>query len=612
MPSAVSAESRPAPTVLTIHWGSADYPANLVTDAGIRQTFIRSDRPIEYFAEYLESDAVTNIDASLALRDYIRRKYKNRRIDVVIATAGQALRFVLDYRRDLFPDARIVFSALTAPDDAVRRAGGITGVVYGMPHAETLKIALMLHPSTQRVFVVARSKDKVRTNAVRSALNQYSRRVELTYLDENTVPGLLAAVKALPARSVILYIWHWQSDPGSIVYEDEIARLVTNVSPVPVYGTSDFYVGSGIVGGVLRSTRDTGRRLAEMVIQILDGTRAEDIPIENARLVPTFDWRQIQRWAVDPSRLPAGSVIRFRVPTAWESYRSYVVATVAVIGAQLLLIAGLLTQRRKRRRAEQTIRTRETTLRLSYERIRQLTGRLLKAQETARAAIARELHDDVCQQLVGVSMSVSTLKVSCGHMPNAETQHALSELEDRALGMIDGVRRLSHDLHPASLRLVGLVAALQTHCVEVEQRHDVQVSFAATGDLTDIDPDVALSLFRIAQEALRNGVVHGDARRLAVSLARARSGEHVDLTVSDDGRGFDLEAVRHDNTGLGLVSIEERAHLLGGDVQILTQRGRGTKVRVRVPATAAVAAEHVDADMLMPGVHAPHDTVGPS
>jgi two-component system, NarL family, sensor histidine kinase LiaS len=89
-----------------------------------------------------------------------------------------------------------------------------------------------------------------------------------------------------------------------------------------------------------------------------------------------------------------------------------------------------------------------------------------------------------------------------------------------------------------------------------------------------------------------------------VSVARPRSGEHVDLTVSDDGRGFDLDAVRHDNRGLGLVSMEERAHLLGGDVEILTQRGRGTTVRVRVPATAAGPDEHVDGEMTRISVRA--------
>ena len=253
----------------------------------------------------------------------------------------------------------------------------------------------------------------------------------------------------------------------------------------------------------------------------------------------------------------------------WESYREYIVATVIVMAAQLLLIAGLLAQRTRLRRAENTLRDREATLRDSYERIRQLAGRLINAQEAARADIARDLHDDVCQELVGVSIAVSNLKRSSGNIQDEQTQHELEALHLQTLGMVDGVRRLSHELHPTTLRLVGLAAALGTHCVEVEKRHDVQVSFTTEGDLAGIHPSIALCLFRIAQEALRNGAVHGDARRLAVSLARRR--DSIELTVSDDGRGFDLEAVRRDGRGLGLVSIEERTRALGGDVQIVTR-----------------------------------------
>jgi len=114
------------------------------------------------------------------------------------------------------------------------------------------------------------------------------------------------------------------------------------------------------------------------------------------------------------------------------------------------------------------------------------------------------------------------------------------------------------------------------------------VSFAAEGSFGDLRPDVALCFFRIAQESLRNGIMHGAATRLSVSLVR--SGGDVELTVTDDGRGFDLEAVRSDGSGLGLVSIEERAHAVGGDVRIITGRQQGTTIRVRGPATTAATA----------------------
>ena len=155
--------------------------------------------------------------------------------------------------------------------------------------------------------------------------------------------------------------------------------------------------------------------------------------------------------------------------------------------------------------------------------------------------------------------------------------------------MFEGIRRLSHDLHPATLRLVGLATALRAHCVEVEKRHAVRVQFTEDGDFAGLDPDVALCFFRIAQESLRNGVVHGEARRLSVSLAR--SGDDIVLIVTDDGRGFDLERARGDGGGLGLVSIEERAHVIGGDVRIVTGPGQGTTIHVRAPAGSAVSVQ---------------------
>src|SRR5262249_8280251 len=156
------------------------------------------------------------------------------------------------------------------------------------------------------------------------------------------------------------------------------------------------YIGSGIVGGVVRRTSETGTRLGDLAARILNGTPAQDLPIEVSPVVPIFDWRQLRRWNIAMSALPAGSGSQFRTPSIWEAYRNYIIRAVAVIIAQLALITGLLTQRARRRHAEATIRAREATLRQSYEQTRHLAGRLLNAQEATRAGIARDLHDGLC------------------------------------------------------------------------------------------------------------------------------------------------------------------------------------------------------------------------
>ncbi|HKC55650.1 MAG TPA: hypothetical protein VKC35_05980, partial [Vicinamibacterales bacterium] len=307
-------------TVLTIHAGAESFPSNPILDSSVRAALLSHvNAPIDYFAEYLKSDSFELEDASEALADYIRRKYLGRRIDLVIATTSQAMQFAIDYRGGLFPGVPVVFSAVTVPEAISRSADrAFTGVTVGAAYAETLRAAIHMHPSTERVFVVANGPDRGVVDTVRAALRNVSPLVRLTYLDEPTVARLLEAVRLVPPRSVIFYIWQAQPEPGNLVYPDQVAKLVAQAAPVPVYGTSDLYMGLGIVGGVMRRTSETGTRLGELGSLILNGARPADLPIEAARLVPTFDWRQIQRWGIDASLLPPGSDVQFRVPTVWE------------------------------------------------------------------------------------------------------------------------------------------------------------------------------------------------------------------------------------------------------------------------------------------------------
>ena len=139
----------------------------------------------------------------------------------------------------------------------------------------------------------------------------------------------------------------------------------------------------------------------------------------------------------------------------------------------------------------------------------------------------------------------------------------------------DGIRRLSHDLHPATLRLLGLAPALRAHCNEVAKRQGVEVQFSSAEGVGTVHPDVAVCFFRIAQESLRNGIVHGGAKHLTVTLDR--SGDQLDLAVVDDGQGFDVRAVQSNGSGgLGLVTMEERVNLVGGAISIVSEPGRGT------------------------------------
>jgi signal transduction histidine kinase len=309
------------------------------------------------------------------------------------------------------------------------------------------------------------------------------------------------------------------------------------------------------------------------------------------------------------TNLPPGRYV-FRVMTAnagglWNQGRAIALTitppwwmTWWFRGLVLSLIVGCATGfytwrvkhlERHRRALEAEIADRqqvEEALRGSKERIQDLAGRLISAQEVERARIARELHDDVTQQLAAISISLGTLKRRLP--PNLKDgKPELDALQQQAFAASQTIRQMSHELHPSILRHAGLPAVLQGVCADFGSLHGIEVVFHAEHDTErtehagdKIHPDVALCLYRVTQEALRNAVRHALPRHVHVTLA-SRAGV-LELRIEDDGRGFDLAEARAQN-GLGLTSIEERVRLLSGEMQIASVPGRGTQLCVRVP-----------------------------
>ena len=158
-------------------------------------------------------------------------------------------------------------------------------------------------------------------------------------------------------------------------------------------------------------------------------------------------------------------------------------------------------------------------LRQSYEQNQDLGGRLINAQEDERARIARDLHDDLSQQLAGVAIMVSGLKRKVGKPGvESEVEQTFATLQERTAAAATAVRNLSHELHPGVLKHPGLTATLRGHCADIERHHQVTVTFNPGDGLDSLDSDVALCLFRVVQEALTN-----------VRSARARAHDSREL-----------------------------------------------------------------------------------
>jgi two-component system sensor histidine kinase UhpB len=240
------------------------------------------------------------------------------------------------------------------------------------------------------------------------------------------------------------------------------------------------------------------------------------------------------------------------------------------ISVPLLCLAAVIAERQET----------AVALRASYQRIQNLAGRLITAQESERARIARHLHDDVNQRLAAISIELSALRQRFAATP--ELLEEVSQLQGLTFSLVDQVRDLSHELHPAVLQHVGLVPALRRGCEEFGGQHGIPINLDVA-EVGTLSPDAALCLYRVAQEALRNVAAHAGARRVEVSLLPVRGG--VELRIADDGKGFDLEDARR-RGGLGLIDIDERVRLVGGRFRIVTQPQHGTVLIARVPARA--------------------------
>jgi PAS domain S-box-containing protein len=213
------------------------------------------------------------------------------------------------------------------------------------------------------------------------------------------------------------------------------------------------------------------------------------------------------------------------------------------------------------------------------EEILMLGARLIGAQEEERKRLARELHDDLNQQIAAMSIAMGNLK---RHIPEerADARAQSDRIHQKLVNLAESVRHMSHELHPAILQYSGLAPALQSYCKEFGALTGVQVSLTSNGEFDGVPSGTALCIYRIAQEALRNVAKHANVATAAVEIRH--SDGLLSLTVSDTGVGME-SASPTAKAGLGLVSIRERTRLVGGSVEIASKPRQGTTITVRIP-----------------------------
>jgi len=705
-PVAIAGGSEKPKIVLVLYPDANDgRPGHVLVDRGIRSTFAASAfGTVEIHGEHLDLTRFPDPGYQRDVADFLRRKYADRKIDLIIAGLASGLDFALKHRQHVFPGLPIVYCAVDEQEVRARNLPpDVIGVPIKMDMAATLDVALQLHPTTQRVYVITGKSlfDRQWEAEARRAFHAYEGKLEFIHLAGLPLADLLKQIADLPENSIVYYVHIFQEGDGKVLVPAEALKLVAAKANVPIYGHVDTYIGRGIVGGRVFSFEMAGKNAAALGLRILAGEKAENIGVQGSADNPyLFDARELRRWGINQASLPPGSDVRHHEPSFWDLYRWHILVVMSLCVVEALLLIGLLVQRASRKRAEGrfqqaveaapngmvmvgpdgnialvnaameelfgysknemlgqpvemllperfrsqhpdhrhhfyaapearsmgagrelfgrrkddseipveigispvgtdaglfvlasvidiTERKRaEGDLRQSQGELRELTGRLLQAQETERRRIARELHDDLNQNLAILAVELDMLGQKPPE-PAALVQERIQKLSGQVKQLSSSVHDLSHQLHPAKLEQLGLVAALRSLCKELEQSHGLSIAFEHHESPEPLPDDAALCLYRITQESLQNVIKHSAAHQVLVELTSDAAS--IRLVIVDDGKGFDSRSL-DGKAGLGLVSMRERLRLVQGEIAIDSRPAAGTRIEVRVPLAGAKPA----------------------
>jgi PAS domain S-box-containing protein len=219
-----------------------------------------------------------------------------------------------------------------------------------------------------------------------------------------------------------------------------------------------------------------------------------------------------------------------------------------------------------------------TDRKLAEEALSGVSRKLIEAQEAERARIGRDLHDDFGQRLALLKVQLDQLRGVTQSSESESIRH-MDAMKAQIIELSGGLRTLAHELHPARLEYLGLVAAMEGFCREFSERQ-VEIRFTHNAVPEAVPPELSFCLFRVLQESLHNAIKHSGARYFEVDLRGTP--ESILLTVSDHGVGFDHEKISQ-GRGLGITSMQERLKSVNGELSIASHLGQGTIVSARVP-----------------------------
>jgi signal transduction histidine kinase len=520
--------------------------------------------------------------------------------DLIVTTGGPAALFARKYRQQLFPDTQLLFASVDQRFLPTSLAENETAVAVMNEYSQFMDDLLLLRPQTRQVFMIMGSGQlgQYWHRDLEPQFKRFAGRLTFIWSDDLSLAEILRHTARLPTDAAIFYLT-FNTDASGAAYADE--RVLADIhagASVPMFGVHSPLFGQGIVGGRMLSIDELARRTADVATRLLNGAPPESLRIPpQAPGEPIFDWRELHRWGIPESRLPAGSVVLHRGPSLWSEYRATVLTALAVLVVQSALITGLLYQRRERQRAE-------------FDSRRNLALAADANRRQTMSALTSSIAHEVGQPLSAMIHNAQALQlmIAANHATPEATAEILSDIRTqgvRATQIIDRHRTMlrSHqvDKRPIDIHtVINESLALVAHELRARQV-EVNVNFAPRSCVVSGDQvllqQVLVNLLMNALDAMAGTA----AVKRQVTIRTESTDGKAGISVRDTGTGLPAHldgtlftpfvTTKSEGLGIGLTIARTIVEGHGGTIEARNNSEGGATFTVTLPCdtTSTVA-----------------------
>ena len=555
---------------------------------------------VELYTESMETGLFPDEASQQQIRETYIRKYKDRKLDLIIAAGPSPIQFMVESHETFFKDTPVVFCGATKEEAGNPQFGSyFTGVWLNRQPEKTLDAALHLLPATRHVVVVggAGLYDRELEAAVKKSLTIYEPQLEITYLTDLAMPALIERLKQLPSDTIVLYTALERDKAGTYFPRATSLEMLTSVANAPIFVLFDTLIGHGAVGGYVSSFAGQGREAGKIASRILGGEKPHDISAIVGTNGFIFDARQLQHWNISESNIPPGSKILFRQPTDWEKYKYRIIALLMFLVAETALVFLLIWLIKRRTRAQQLLERQ-----LALEEISHLN------RVASMGHMAASLAHELAQPLAAILGNAQAAeRLATRPSPDLlEIRAALADIREddkRARAVLENMRALFRKQtiarHEVDLNEIATGVSRLVRKDALLRGVELRVMLSANvpkvlGDEIPLQ-QVILNLINNGMDAMRD--VPQAERVLTVTTCVGTDANCGIILVEDNGPGIAEKdkmklfmpffTTKSDGLGMGLSISRSILDSLGGRITFDNRPEGGSVFRVELPLAVA-------------------------